>query len=367
MGRSWLGMMVIVAWLMTWQGPALAAAAAPGYWLDIDLDSATMRLMHGERLVRAYHAALGRGGLGKQIRGDNKTPVGRYHIVAIRPSDRFRTFMHLSYPNQDDINKAYGRGVLDWSEYERLLEGMARSGVAPQNSPLGGFVGVHGMGTSDPVLLNYHKTHNWTNGCVALTDREIDDLASLLDVGTVVVIHSNRIAPDTLLARPRVPVLPFGDEDTLLGLSRGPGPAGVSLQGVSLGLYGDAWRLPTGFSAPRVSAVASSPPTAAWPARPVQPAGQRVAALPPPVTGTAGHPMTQGGLAPAADSFRLSGNRDTEQATVRPAVQLPDQPTPRFQLPQRQAGKGFSLVPRPGGWGGSSSKPLLGSVYSPSP
>lgn len=359
-------MMVVGIWLGALHGPVHAAAAAPGYWLDIDLDSATLRLMHGERQVKTFHTALGRGGLGKEIRGDKKTPVGRYHIVDIRPSDRFRTFMHLNYPNQDDINHAYGKGLLDWSEYERLLTGMAHNGVAPQNSMLGGVVGIHGMGTRDPVLVRYHMNNNWTNGCVALTDQEIDNLAALLDVGTVVVIHSNRIAPDMLLARTRVPVLPFGGEDILLGLSRGPGPGGVSLQGVSLGLYGDAWRLPTGIMSSSASPQGSQPRTT-WPARPAPQPMPQVATLPAPGATPAAtatrRPLADDEPLSAAAAFRLSGSQNGQQPARRPA----DQPAARFQLPQGQPQKGFSLKPHPGGWGGASGKPLLGGVYSPSP
>lgn len=365
MGRAWLGAMIIGMWLGGLHASAQAAAASPGYWLDINLDSATMYLMHGERLVKAYHAALGKGGLGKQIRGDNKTPVGRYHIVDIRPSDRFRTFMHLSYPNQDDINQAYGRGVLDWSEYERLLDGMARNGVAPQNSPLGGVVGVHGMGTSDPVLLTYHRTHNWTNGCVALTDREIDELSAALDVGAVVMIRSNRIAPDLLLARQRVPVLPFGGEDTLLGLSRGPG-GGVALQGVSLGLYGEAWRLPmsgmVGGGGAALMAGAAGQPFRQAPAVVQQSlSAQRVAALQ-----TAGPPAgQQGGHAPAGDGL-LPGVPDSRAAAAPQAVlQVMNKPVPRTQ-PMRPS-RGPGIEPRSAGWGGPTSKPLLGGMYSPAP
>lgn len=351
-------MVVAGLWLGALHGPVHAAAAAPGFWLDIDLDSATLRLMHGERQVRAFHAALGKGGLGKERRGDKKTPVGRYHIVAIRPSDRFRTFMHLNYPNQDDINHAYGKGLLDWGEYERLLTGMAHNGVAPQNSVLGGVVGIHGMGTKDPMLVRYHKKTNWTDGCIALTDEEIDNLAVLLDVGTVVMIHSNRIAPDTLLARPRVPLLPFGDESTLVGLSLGPQPGGPSLQGVSLGLYGAAWRLPTGIMGTSATLHGSQP----RPVGPTQPALQpmpQVATLPRPGKS----PPATDEVLPAFAAFRLSDSANGQQPTRRPAAQ----PTVRFQLPQGQPQKGFSLKPHPGGWGGSAGKPLLGGVYSPSP
>lgn len=364
MGRAWLGVMMIGLWLggLGISVLAQAASASPGYWLDVNLDSATIHLMHGERLVKTYHAALGKGGLGKQIRGDNKTPVGRYHIVDIRHSDRFRTFMHLSYPNQDDINQGYGRGVLDWSEYERLLDGMARDGVAPQNSPLGGFVGVHGMGTSDPVLLNYHRRHNWTNGCVALTDREIDELSGLLDVGAVVMIRSNRSAPDLLLARQRVPVLPFGGEDTLLGLSRGPG--GVALQGVSLGLYGDAWRLPMPGMAggAALAAGVASQPFRQAPAAPRQPlSAQRLAALPP-----AGLLAAQQRSAVSAGDGLLPSVPVSRFAPAQTALQAMNRrPVPRTQ--EMRPSKGFGIEPRAAGWGGPTSRPLLGGMYSPAP
>ena len=55
----------------------------------------------------------------------------------------------------------------------------------PQNTALGGYIGIHGLGNRDPAI---HKKMNWTDGCIALTDEQIEQLAQWIDVGTRVVI-----------------------------------------------------------------------------------------------------------------------------------------------------------------------------------
>jgi hypothetical protein len=58
--------------------------------------------------------------------------------------------------------------------------------VPPQNTPLGGFIGIHGIGIGDPKI---HALFNWTEGCIALTNEQVDELAQWVHVGTPVTIR----------------------------------------------------------------------------------------------------------------------------------------------------------------------------------
>jgi len=76
---------------------------------------------------------------------------------------------------------------LDEKTFEQILS-QIRNGMAPQNTLLGGYVGIHGLGGENPTKLDIHRHFNWTQGCIALTDTEVKDLLHYVSTGTSVVI-----------------------------------------------------------------------------------------------------------------------------------------------------------------------------------
>jgi murein L,D-transpeptidase YafK len=124
------------------------------------------------RLLRVYHAVFGRSrnGGGKQWEGDSRTPEGAYLIIEKRRSARFNWFLKLSYPNAADQAR--------FAELRSTHEISARVRE-------GGQVGIHG---TDSPYLNVSDV-NWTLGCISIDNRDIDEMARLLPVGTLVVIN----------------------------------------------------------------------------------------------------------------------------------------------------------------------------------
>ena len=111
-------------------------------------------------LVRSYAVSIGSGGEGhKRMEGDGQTPEGEYVIDGRWPSKEFRRFLHISYPNPRD-RKAFARAK--------------RSGDLPASATIGGAIGIHGE--SDGWRDWPHKLFDWTAGCVAVDDEEIDEL-----------------------------------------------------------------------------------------------------------------------------------------------------------------------------------------------
>ena len=135
--------------------------------------SHTMALMDGERAVVSYKVALGPGGPGvKRREGDSVTPVGRYHIVH-RARSRYHVFLRLDYPNAEDrarFAKAKAEGAL------------------PKGATIGGDVGIHGAPPQEE-WKSVHKNFDWTLGCVAVDDAEIENVARLVPDGTIVDIE----------------------------------------------------------------------------------------------------------------------------------------------------------------------------------
>ncbi len=160
---------------------ALTAATAPARpprpatpevtEIRIDKSDHTLSLFAGDTAVRTYGVALGPGGAGpKQWEGDQKTPVGTYRVSGRIPG-LFHRFLVVSYPNDEDR--------LRYGELKRL-------GEVPKGRGVGHSIGIHGVGSRE--LAGVHKETDWTLGCIALDDAEIDEVASLVKDGTRIVI-----------------------------------------------------------------------------------------------------------------------------------------------------------------------------------
>ena len=140
-------------------------------------------------VVKKYHIATGKGGKGtKRRRGDSKTPIGNYRISNFKQSSRFHYFIQLDYPNLVDAWYGYKNQTIDAADFKRIATAYKKREAPPQDTELGGFIGIHGLGKTDEKKLTIHQELNWTEGCIALTNEEINDLRNFIDVGTPVII-----------------------------------------------------------------------------------------------------------------------------------------------------------------------------------
>ena len=132
-----------------------------------------LALYRGDVLVKSYRVAIGPGSSGfKKREGDQVTPVGHYHVIMHQPS-KFHLFLRLDYPNADDR-----------ARFAKLVA----SGDLPKDARIGGDIGIHG---SPPQLAwkPIHKTVDWTLGCIAVDDAEIDEIGSLVADSTPVDVE----------------------------------------------------------------------------------------------------------------------------------------------------------------------------------
>ncbi len=125
-----------------------------------------MRLLRDGHLVKTYRVALGRETGKKEHAGDNRTPEGSYVIDFVKRHSVYHRALHISYPNQTDFQQAALRG-------ERP----------------GGNIMIHGLAEETPMALRMHELFDWTKGCIAVTNREIEELAKLVKPGTPIVIY----------------------------------------------------------------------------------------------------------------------------------------------------------------------------------
>ncbi len=127
-----------------------------------------MLLLSGDRVIRSYRVALGRGGLApKQRRGDGRTPEGIYTIDSRNPASTYYRALHISYPARSDSERARSLGL----------------------NP-GGDIEIHGVGRNyDWITPDQHRMSDWTEGCIAVTNREIDEIWQLVPDGTPVEVR----------------------------------------------------------------------------------------------------------------------------------------------------------------------------------
>jgi murein L,D-transpeptidase YafK len=132
-------------------------------------------------------AAIGREPRGHKLgAGDDRTPEGRYRVSGRPRPSRFHLFIPIDYPSADDAHLALEEGRISPREHARILYAATFGLVPPGDTALGGGLGLHGEGAR---WQGESARLDWTNGCIALTDSEIEFLARRIEVGTEVVIE----------------------------------------------------------------------------------------------------------------------------------------------------------------------------------
>lgn len=162
--------------------------AAPDDWVRIDTGQQVLTVLSAQGEIRAQFAdiSIGRGGVTKvHYRGDHTTPLGEFHIVAIRRPHRYDAFYALDYPQPAHAALALADGKIQPATQARIARTKPFS-LPPTDTPLGGGIGIHGIGRGS---LAVHQAFNWTNGCVALTNAQLHELGHYIGVGTRVVIQ----------------------------------------------------------------------------------------------------------------------------------------------------------------------------------
>ena len=156
--------------------------------LLVDTASATLTVLEEGTVIQVFEGiAIGRyGTTDYKKKGDNMTPLGTYRIGWISGNTRFHRFIGISYPDLDSVSRAMFDGTISKADWLRMRREILAGKVPWQHSALGGYLGIHGLGEGD---IEVHRQYNWTNGCIALTNEQIDRLIAWVKVGTLVEIR----------------------------------------------------------------------------------------------------------------------------------------------------------------------------------
>ena len=125
-----------------------------------------MFLLHNGQVIEDYKIDLGFAPIGdKEREGDGKTPEGRYRIDLKNPKSQFHLSLRISYPNADD-----------------------RAGAATRGDDPGGDIYIHGTPGRRAPYSMHENIRDWTHGCIAVSDADIEELWRLVSVGATVEI-----------------------------------------------------------------------------------------------------------------------------------------------------------------------------------
>ncbi len=133
----------------------------------VEKSARKLSLLKDGKVFKTYKVSLGREPVGPKVQqGDGKTPEGKYLIDAKNSASRYHRSLHLSYPNEKDRAQAQKLGV----------------------SP-GGMIMIHGLPNGLSGFGVTHQLVDWTDGCIAVTDEEIEEIDDAVQIGTEVEIR----------------------------------------------------------------------------------------------------------------------------------------------------------------------------------
>jgi len=180
--------------------PTPAPVAAESY-LEVDAKSRIIRLCKGTEVVNQFQQIrLGTAGAGLKKRvGDGITPVGAFTVGWINNRSKFRVFIGINYPSLSYATSGLAAGKITQQEFKQIEAALIGNKRPPQNTALGGMIGIHGVGNGS---IKVHRMLNWTDGCIALENNQIRELAKLVYPGMKVIIYE-RVEGHCLNAQPR--------------------------------------------------------------------------------------------------------------------------------------------------------------------
>lgn len=133
----------------------------------VEKSARRLTLWRSGTALKTYRVALGRAPVGaKEYEGDQRTPEGTYSIDFHKPDSDYHLALHISYPEQRDIERAATQGLSAGSD-----------------------IMIHGLPNGRNWMGAFHRRKDWTAGCIAVTDFEIEEIYRAVPDGTPIEIR----------------------------------------------------------------------------------------------------------------------------------------------------------------------------------
>lgn len=155
----------------------------------VDRTNYTLSVYEDTVFIKSYRASFGRNlSDKKKLNEDGATPVGLYKICSINSNHTYHKFLKLNYPNLDDASEALRKSIITQKQFNQLKFEFYYEDCTNAETVLGGNIGIHGIGRLNPIFKNLPFVYNWTDGSIALCNEDLDEILSVIKVGTQVVI-----------------------------------------------------------------------------------------------------------------------------------------------------------------------------------
>ncbi|MEY2511534.1 MAG: hypothetical protein QOE26_2297 [Verrucomicrobiota bacterium] len=133
----------------------------------VEKSARRLTLLKSGITLKTYRVALGRAPVGaKEYEGDQRTPEGTYAIDFHKPDSDYHLALHVSYPEQRDVDRAAAQGLSAGSD-----------------------IMIHGLPNGRGWIGRFHRRNDWTAGCVAVTDFEIEEIYRAVPDGTPIELR----------------------------------------------------------------------------------------------------------------------------------------------------------------------------------
>ena len=139
-----------------------------------------LQIFDGEKLIKTYSISLGFAPEGdKEIEGDGKTPEGDFYVFTKNDKSSFFLSLGVSYPNIEDAERGLKQNLITQEEHDEIVKAINEKSMPPQKTKLGGEIYIHGGGCDS----------DWTAGCMALKNEEMQEIFDVIEVGTPIKIE----------------------------------------------------------------------------------------------------------------------------------------------------------------------------------
>lgn len=145
------------------------------YYIVISKKKYELKVFDSKGWLVTYPVVFGSADLrDKLYEGDRKTPEGSFKIISKKKHAKWDRFMMLDYPNKESMDKFNAR---------------KNQGIVPASAKIGGGIGIHGTWPHEDYQID--RFRNWTDGCISMRNKDVEELFNIIPVGTNVFIKLN--------------------------------------------------------------------------------------------------------------------------------------------------------------------------------
>lgn len=166
----------------------MRTSALSNIWLRVSKAHGKVYVYRGSELIRTMAADFGYNVADDKIKQGSReepdhwrTPEGRFYVTEKNPNSQYYKAFVLNYPTAEDARRGLRDGLISETEHTQIIQASMRYQTPPMDTALGGWIEIHGEGTGGRI--------NWTHGCVAVKNSQLDAIWEMVSRGTPVIIE----------------------------------------------------------------------------------------------------------------------------------------------------------------------------------